>query len=65
MSQAKVLVVDDEPDLVNLLREWLEDPLNAKPGNIMSMQAAVYTDTNKALSEPDISALVAYLSSLN
>ena len=25
MSQAKVLVVDDEPDLVDLVREWLED----------------------------------------
>ncbi|MCH8309088.1 MAG: cytochrome c oxidase subunit II [Chloroflexi bacterium] len=46
------------------LREWLEDPNKAKPGNIMSAQAAVYTDPAKKLSEPDISALVAYLSSL-
>ena len=60
----------DEFDRVNPsilqanLREWLEDPLKAKPANIMGMQAAVYTDSNKKLSEPDISALVAYLSSL-
>jgi len=53
------------PSLVQAnLREWLEDPLKAKPANIMAMQAAVYTDKNKALSEPEISALVAYLSSL-
>ncbi|MDP6453238.1 MAG: cytochrome c oxidase subunit II [SAR202 cluster bacterium] len=60
----------DEFDRVNSsivqknLREWLEDPDKAKPGNIMSRQAAVYTDPTKKLSEPDISALVAYLSNL-
>jgi len=60
----------DEFDRVNSsivqanLRTWLEDPDKAKPGNIMSRQAAVYTDPAKKLSEPDISALVAYLSSL-
>jgi cytochrome c oxidase subunit 2 len=60
----------DEFDQVNSsivqanLREWLEDPLKAKPANIMGMQAAVYKDSDKKLSEPDISALVAYLSSL-
>jgi cytochrome c oxidase subunit 2 len=60
----------DEFDQVNPsivqanLREWLEDPLKAKPANMMGMQAAVYQDSDKKLSEPDISALVAYLSSL-
>ena len=46
------------------LRQWLIDPESIKPGNIMSAQAAVYVDPNKSLTEKQISALVAYLTSL-
>jgi len=46
------------------LRLWLEDPNAIKPGNIMSRDAAVYNDVSKHLSEPQISALVAFLRSL-
>ena len=46
------------------LRKWLENPSEIKPGNLMSSQAAVYTDPNKTLTERQISALVAYLTSL-
>ena len=46
------------------LRRWLSDPNEVKPGNIMARDAAVYNNPDKALSEPDISALVAYLQSL-
>ena len=46
------------------LRTWLEDPGKAKPGNIMATQADVFTDPEKRLSDADLSALVAYLSSL-
>ena len=47
------------------LREWLEDPDEVKPGNLMSKQAPVYTDPNKKLTDQEITALIAYLSSLN
>ena len=46
------------------LRKWINDPNEVKPGNIMFRDAAVYTDPDKALSDSDISALVAYLRSL-
>ena len=46
------------------LRKWLTDPGDVKPGNIMYRDAAVYNDPDKALSDSDISALVAYLGSL-
>ena len=46
------------------LREWLEDPCDLKPGNIMCTEAGVYTGTLAPLTEPEISALVAYLRSL-
>ena len=46
------------------LRKWLQDPNSIKPGNIMSAQAAVYTDPNKKLTEEQISALVHYLTTL-
>ena len=45
------------------LRKWLQDPGKMKPGNIMA-GAAVYTDSERALTEPQISALMAYLRSL-
>ena len=46
------------------LRKWIQDPNSIKPGNIMSAQAAVYTDPNKKLTEEQISALVNYLTTL-
>ena len=46
------------------LKTWITDPDEIKPGNIMFRQAAVYTDPEKALSEQDVDALVAYLLTL-
>lgn len=46
------------------LRQWLQDPNSVKQGNIMSSQAAVYTDPDRSLTEKQISALIAYLTSL-
>jgi len=46
------------------IRKWLQNPEKIKPGNIMSGQAAIYQDPNKSLTEKQISALVAYLTSL-
>lgn len=47
------------------LRTWLEDPCEAKPGNTMCTDAGVYNGSLKALNESQVSALVAYLRSLN
>ena len=47
------------------LRKWIENPDAVKPGNIMGTEAPVYTDPDKKLTEPEISALVAYLMSLD
>ena len=46
------------------LRRWLEDPESLKPGNLMSRNAPVYTDPARALTDREISALIAYLQSL-
>ena len=46
------------------LNRWLRDPDALKRGNIMAERAPVYTDPDKALSEEEISALVAYLQTL-
>ncbi len=47
------------------IRTWIEDPESAKPGNTMARDiAAPYVDPERALTEAEISALVAYLSSL-
>ena len=47
------------------LRKWIEDPESVKPGNIMARDiAAPYVDPDRALTEAELSALVAYLSSL-
>lgn len=46
------------------LRAWITDPEAKKPGNIMARQASVYNGTNPPLTEPQISALVAYLRTL-
>ena len=47
------------------LRTWLTDPCEAKPGNVMCTDAAVYINPDKSLDEKQISALVAYLRSLD
>ncbi len=46
------------------LRRWLEDPEAVKPGNIMARDARVFTDPDEALTEPEISALIAFLRGL-
>lgn len=46
------------------LREWLENPEAIKQGTIMFRDAEIYTKPDKALTESQISALVAYLMSL-
>ena len=46
------------------LRRWLTDPERVKPGNRMAREASVFTDPEKRLSESQISALVAYLRTL-
>ena len=53
-----------EPLMQSNLRRWLEDPDDVKPGNLMSQDAVVYNDPDRALTEPDISALIAYLTML-
>ena len=47
----------------NLVR-WLTDPNEIKPGNVMSRDGSVYNDPARALTEPQIAALAAYLRSL-
>jgi len=46
------------------LRKWLEDPEEMKSGNIMARDAGVYNGSLAALTEPQVSALMAYLRSL-
>ena len=46
------------------LREWLTNPQKVKEGNIMARDAEVYNGTLPALTERQISALMAYLRSL-
>ena len=46
------------------LRMWLEDPESVKTGNRMAREAPSYVDPADALNEAELSALVAYLSSL-
>ena len=46
------------------LEEWLRDPDEVKPNNIMSRYALAYTNPSFALSGEDIDNLVAYLQSL-
>ena len=46
------------------LRAWLEDPDHIKPGNIMARDGVVFNDPERALSESQISALMAYLRGL-
>ena len=46
------------------LRTWLEDPEAAKTGNVMAREAPNYMNPEDALTEAELSALVAYLSTL-
>lgn len=46
------------------LRRWLTDPEKVKPGNRMAREALVFTDPERRLTESQISALVAYLRTL-
>lgn len=46
------------------LRHWLEEPEDVKPGNLMARDAVVYNTPGRALTEPQVSALIAYLRSL-
>ena len=46
------------------LREWLEDPHKMKPGNVMAEDAEVYNGTLPPLTEREVSALIAYLGTL-
>lgn len=47
----------------NLVR-WLTDPNEVKPGNVMARDGSVYNDPERALTDPEITALAAYLRSL-
>ena len=47
------------------LRKWIQDPESIKQGTIMYRDAQVYTDPDKSLTESQVSALVAYLASLD
>ena len=46
------------------LRKWLEDPNEVKRGNLMYRDARVFKDPERKLTDEQISALLAYLSSL-
>ena len=46
------------------LRTWIRDPEAAKTGNIMARRGAPYIDPANTLTEAELSALVAYVSSL-
>ena len=46
------------------LRTWISDPESVKPGNTMASEGAPYIDPENALNEAELSAIVAYLSSL-
>ena len=54
----------NEAYLQENLRAWIADPASIKPGNLMAAQGAVYNDPDRALTESQISALVAYLMTL-
>ena len=52
------------PQTPESFRAWVSDPGSVKPGNIMATEGKPYVDPDSALTEQDISALVAYLRSL-
>jgi len=49
---------------VENIAEWLTDPNKLKPGNIMSLEAPVYTNPDLSLSTGEIAALSSYIQSL-
>ncbi|MCH9010606.1 MAG: cytochrome c oxidase subunit II [Chloroflexi bacterium] len=57
-------VVVNDALLQQNLKTWLMDPEAVKPANIMARRAAAFTDPDKALSEGQVDALVAYLLTL-
>ena len=57
-------VVVNDALLQQNLKTWLMDPEAIKPANIMARRAAAYNNPDKALSEGQIDALVAYLLTL-
>jgi len=52
------------PNTSEHLTQWLEDPEDLKPGNIMARDAAIYIDPNLRLDSEEIESLVSYLKSL-
>ena len=48
----------------NDIANWIRNPEETKPGNLMTANGIMYNDNNYALSENDIQALVAYIQSL-
>ena len=46
------------------LRTWISDPESAKTGNIMASRGAPYIELEDALDEAELSAIIAYLSTL-
>ncbi len=46
------------------LRTWIHDPESVKPGNLMARQGAPYINPEQSLNEAELSAVVAYLSTL-
>ncbi len=52
------------PNTDENLQKWLQNPNRVKPGNHMAQLAAAYNDPNLRLTDDNVSALVAYLRSL-
>ena len=46
------------------MTKWIANPNSIKPGTIMATNGQVYNDPDKKLSAPEISAIVAYLRTL-
>ena len=46
------------------MAKWIENPNSIKPGTLMATNGQVYTDPDKKLTGPEVSALVAYLRTL-
>ena len=63
-SHANGTVVVSDALVQQNLKTWLMDPDAVKPGNIMAARANVYTNPDRALSESQVDALVAYLMTL-
>lgn len=63
-SHADGTVVVSDALVQQNLKTWLMDPEAVKPANIMARRAAVFTNPDRALSESQVDALVAYLMTL-